>query len=250
MPTRLRSGSCSSLLRAFGAGDPRGPHCSRSLAVALFALPVNLWVLRERGAAIRTESDFARARLAAIEIEREIIGGGPIPVYSDQGVIPTTGAAYLAAVDRFGSFGYSTAELAAAPEEVRTLADETLGAIVTPALEPAPVGAVSCSGGGPVELERADAAAIADRRCRRAAAIRRCPGGRGGDARARRCRGDRSARRSGCPALDRIGRRRRPPALRAAPLVLTRLQRRYLRDGRMPWRWSSRRIPAQTVFSP
>lgn len=120
------------------------------VVVVAFALPVNLWMLRDRGTAIRTESDLAQARLSAIEIERAVIGSGPVPIYSDQGVIPTTVGKYLAAVDRFGSFGYTPAELAAAAPGVRAIADETLGAIVGPQLEPARGG--SCGGGGPVEL--------------------------------------------------------------------------------------------------
>ena len=44
-------------------------------------------------------------------------------------------------------------ELAAAASDVRTVADETLGVIVAPALEPVAEGGVRCAGpGGPVEL--------------------------------------------------------------------------------------------------
>ena len=103
--------------------------------------------------------------------------------------------AYLAAVDRFGSFGYSTAELAAAPEEVRTVTDETLGAIVTPTLEPEPGGAVSCSGSGPVELHGRTLLRSRDGRHGQVAPFRRCTGGHGGEARA-----GPASRRSSLPA--------------------------------------------------
>jgi hypothetical protein len=141
------------LAAAFQGWRPSRRALLAVAAVAVFELPVNIWMLRERGASIRSESDLARARLTAIEIERGVVGKGSVPVYSSVGIVPTTAGAYLAAVDRFGTFGYTTAELAAAPEEVRTVADETLGAIVTPTLEPEPGRATSCSGGGPIELD-------------------------------------------------------------------------------------------------
>ncbi len=40
-------------------------------AVVAFALPVNLWQMREYGAYIRTESNLTKARLSIVELERE-----------------------------------------------------------------------------------------------------------------------------------------------------------------------------------
>jgi hypothetical protein len=138
------------LAASFRSWRPSRTAALAILALAAFALPVNLWMLRERGTQIRTESDLAKARMTAIEIERDVVPPDLVATGSQGGFVTTRASDYLAAVDRFGSFGYSVPALSAAPEDVRTAADETLGAIVAPQLEPARGG--SCTGGGPVEL--------------------------------------------------------------------------------------------------
>jgi hypothetical protein len=138
------------LAASFRGWRPSRTAALAILALAVFALPVNLWMLRERGTQIRTESDLAKARMTAIEIERDIVPPDLVATGFQGGFVTTRASDYLAAVDRFGTFGYSITALTAAPEGVRTAADETLGAIVAPKLEPARGG--SCTGGGPVEL--------------------------------------------------------------------------------------------------
>jgi hypothetical protein len=138
------------LAASFRSWRPSRTAALAILGLAAFALPVNLWMLRERGAQIRAESDLAKARMTAIEIERDVVPPDLVATGSQGGYVTTRASDYLAAVDRFGSFGYSVPALTAAPEDVRTAADETLGAIVAPQLEPARGG--SCTGVGPVEL--------------------------------------------------------------------------------------------------
>lgn len=138
------------LAASFGGWKPSRPALLALAAATVFALPVNLWMMRERGAAIRTESELARARLTAIEIGRDVVSPDLIAIGPEGGIVYSPAGAYLAAVDRFGSFGYTDAELAAAAPEVRAVADETLGSIAEPTLEPA--GNSDCSGNGPVEV--------------------------------------------------------------------------------------------------
>ena len=100
-------------------------------ALAALALSVNLWLLKSRGDSIRASSDTAQARLAIIELEREIVPPG---YTEDRAVtlVPATASTYLEAADRFGSLGYSLEKLSARPEPVREQADSTLGRIASP----------------------------------------------------------------------------------------------------------------------
>ena len=97
-----------------------------------FALPVNLWQMRERGVVLRDQSDLVRARLAIVELEREVVP----PSFSEGIDLAVPAASYLAAVDRFGSFAYSLEELAGASPSARQRADSTLGSVVSPRVTP------------------------------------------------------------------------------------------------------------------
>lgn len=99
-----------------------------ALGLLAFAVPVNAWQMRERGADLRRQSDLVRARLAVIELERAVVP----PTYSEGFGIPVQAARYLAASDRFGGLGFTLTELDSAPSDVRLATDETLGAIVSP----------------------------------------------------------------------------------------------------------------------
>ncbi len=112
-----------------------------------FALPVNLWQLRERGAAIREESELVRARLAIVDLERDLVDPNQLVAGPEGGIVQKPAGAYLASADRFGSLGFSAAELAAASEEARGVADETSQGILGLALTPVEGGGLTCEGG-------------------------------------------------------------------------------------------------------
>ncbi len=124
--------------------------------IVVFALPVNLWEMRERGISIRAESDLARARLTAIELERAVVPDQylALPAKGQTckrlvcgGVVSSAAGIYLAAVDRFGSFGYSVKDLAAASAGVRQAADQTLGSIVSPRMTAVDGSKLKCARG-------------------------------------------------------------------------------------------------------
>jgi hypothetical protein len=117
-----------------------------------FALPVNIWQLRERGAAIREESELVRARLAIVDLERNIVDPDQLVAGPEGGVVATPAGAYLASADRFGSFGLSVDELASASEETRRIADETSQGILGITLTPVGSGGLKC-GGEAAEVE-------------------------------------------------------------------------------------------------
>lgn len=145
-------------LLLFLAASHRGWVPSRRALVTifgilLFALPVNIWQMRERGEVVRTESETAQARLAMIELEAANVSPDFRAIQPGDGVVPYAAGGYLAAVDRFGSFGLSLDELESASEDVRAAADETLGDIVRPALAVADVRRPECGPpAGEVEL--------------------------------------------------------------------------------------------------
>ena len=69
---------------------------------------------------------LAPARLATRELERRVVPKSILTILPG-GVVPTPAGAYLAAVDRFGGFGYSIEELEATSPWLRATADQTLG---------------------------------------------------------------------------------------------------------------------------
>ncbi len=159
------------------AASFRGSTPSRRALLVIFglvalALPVNLWEMRERGGAIRTESDLARARLSAIELEREVVPKDFIAIVPFEGkhqtcrltlvcggLVPSLAGDYLAAVDRFGGFGYSVEALEAASPDTRKAADETLVGIVMPTITAIDGRKWKCAGGGS-EVELAPGGAV------------------------------------------------------------------------------------------
>ncbi|MGB2851201.1 MAG: hypothetical protein WBC01_05985, partial [Solirubrobacterales bacterium] len=116
-----------------------------------FALPANLWQMRDLGAFERTKSASSRAALAMIELERGVVAR---PGFDQLAVVklPLPGSVYLDAVDRFGSIAYSAEELGAASEAVRLEADAALSKIVAPRIAPIDPKGLRCGGGG-TEIE-------------------------------------------------------------------------------------------------
>jgi len=118
-------------------------------ALAAFALPVNLWQLRERGNQIREESDLVKARLAVVDLERDFAAPDKFPVGPEGGVVTIDVGTYLAASDRYGSLGYSTSELETASDEARRAADETLQGELGLGLTPVARGGSHCGDPSP-----------------------------------------------------------------------------------------------------
>lgn len=104
------------------------------VALLAVALPANLLFLRDRGTQTRDASVLTRASLAIIELERERVpdnfnGGLELPVRMPE---------YLAAVERIGPLGFTTAQLRAEAGPVRAQADEMLDRILLPRVVEAP----------------------------------------------------------------------------------------------------------------
>lgn len=99
-----------------------------------FALPANLYELREEGAVMRASSVDAAATFAILELQRETVDPG---FDGSLGLlIPLNAGRYLELVDRYGPVGTPLDELASGPERGREQADGTLERIVQPSLEP------------------------------------------------------------------------------------------------------------------
>ena len=148
---------------AYRAWKPTRNAVLALLAVALLALPVNLYLLRARGNSIRKISAVAQGQLVALEL------------YPEQASLqqPLT-RAYVEGVRRWGSPTYPAATLPGRDPAARAKADEVLGILITPSLAPLsgdvrggctpgpggevelpPGGAVLASeSGGPVTLRR------------------------------------------------------------------------------------------------
>ena len=113
------------------------------LAAMLFALPANLYAMRDLGTFIRDNSTRIDAAHAAIQIERSRVS----PDFStDLGLLDTTTAGqYLGFVDEYGPLASSPEQVEAKPVAVRGLVDDTLVAILRLRIEDAPPAAVgSC----------------------------------------------------------------------------------------------------------
>jgi hypothetical protein len=113
-------------------------------AVAVIAV-TNLGDLREGGRYLREVGTSTRASLGALELGRALVG----PDYATMRIpgypfIEVNAHRYFAAADRWGSPASSTAEIAAAPEPARRIADAELADIhrvaFVPAARAAPAG--------------------------------------------------------------------------------------------------------------
>ncbi len=126
------------LLLALGAAWRGHRFSPRAVAIVLgivaLTLPANLWLLRERGRELRSISAQTRASLAMIELERHVVAPG----FQLGLQVPVPAAKYLSAVDSYGSPGYDLGALDRAAPAVRLHADQTLGAIIKPRLQPVP----------------------------------------------------------------------------------------------------------------
>jgi hypothetical protein len=96
-------------------------------AVTAFALATNIAQLRIAGSGLRSFSANFRPFLTGIELARDRVDPGFFMA-----------GAYLAAVDRNGSFAFSIPELRSQPESVRKLADSTLVAALRLGVAAAP----------------------------------------------------------------------------------------------------------------
>ncbi|MGH2591096.1 MAG: hypothetical protein ACRDGW_09915, partial [Actinomycetota bacterium] len=95
----------------------------------------NVALLRDRAAEFRASSQITRSDLAMLELARDHLEPG----FTIAGLVPVPGDTYLAAADRYGSPGFSLAELATAPETVRENADRVLASAL--GIGPRPAGA-------------------------------------------------------------------------------------------------------------
>jgi len=102
-----------------------------ALAALVVALAANIAHLRDASAYLRTYATSVRADLAAVEIARNRVSPGYVPVVGPLASPFLASAAqagtYLPAVDRNGSFADTLPELRAAPEGTRAEADQVLG---------------------------------------------------------------------------------------------------------------------------
>ncbi len=107
-----------------------GGAARAAIVVALVAsLAGNLWLLRERGAEIRSISDLNRARLTMVELHPEEAVRDLHPFIA----MPAPPADYLAAAERFGALGLPADELGGMSPEQGAEADRLLGQIAPPA---------------------------------------------------------------------------------------------------------------------
>ncbi len=97
------------------------------LAVAVLAIPGGLHLLRAHAGGIRSTAANQQGFLVALELQ-------PDEAMAQQ---PVT-AAYIRGVESWGSLTIPAAELPAAAPAVRAEADQTLGELLEPRLEPAP----------------------------------------------------------------------------------------------------------------
>jgi hypothetical protein len=120
-------GSVAVLLVAAAALPPI--RLSKRLVAILFVLLVfclgaNLAVLRDAGSRFREYSAGLRTRLATLEIARDHVD--PSIDAPDAALIEAPASAYFAVVDRYGSVGFSLAELERQSEAIREEADRVL----------------------------------------------------------------------------------------------------------------------------
>ncbi|MGH2591095.1 MAG: hypothetical protein ACRDGW_09910, partial [Actinomycetota bacterium] len=152
-------GAVGALLVATDAA--RGARFSRFGVAALFAaaafsLATNLALMRDSGAAIRDFADRARAEFTAIELARDRVDPGfvtPSALQSELRLTPRPASDFLAMIDRYGSPGFSVAELGGQSEDVRENADRILANALELRLEPSRGAGADCRGQrGAIEL--------------------------------------------------------------------------------------------------
>lgn len=122
------------------------PRGGAKLAIALavvFSLGGNLWLLRERGASIRSISELNQARLAVVDLHPE----GATRGLEQSIAMPAPPADYLRAAAEFGSLGLAVEELGTMDAAQAAEADRTLGSIAPP---------VASETRGPCRVERRD----------------------------------------------------------------------------------------------
>jgi hypothetical protein len=137
----MYTGSVGVLLIAAAAGA--GIRFSRLGLGILFAataisLATNVAFLRDGGTVFRNQySTPTRAQFAVIELARDHVDPGfdPEIALPDESQVGSPAAAYLAVVDRYGSLGFSAAELQRQGEGVRQFADRLLASALRVRLE-------------------------------------------------------------------------------------------------------------------
>jgi hypothetical protein len=106
------------------AGAVRLPSWATAIAMGVLALGLvaNIDRLEAAGSESRRASDGVRAAYGATEISSK-----PVPTnYNPLSASYPTADQYLTIAERFGSLGYSAAELRTRPADVRSVADRTL----------------------------------------------------------------------------------------------------------------------------
>jgi hypothetical protein len=96
------------------------------VVVAGAAVLSNAGVLRDGGRYLRSQAESARADLAAIELAQNSIPPGYVADFPGTPFILLSARDYLEAAKDYGSPAYSVAELAAAPDPARLVADAEL----------------------------------------------------------------------------------------------------------------------------
>jgi hypothetical protein len=111
------------------------------LVVAAIGVMTNVILLRDAGVVNRADAEQQRAVLAGIQVAGTnaqphfVPKDSPGPILFSFGQVYSTGT-YLAAADRYGDIGYSTAELAGEPEQLREVADSNLVGALGLSLQP------------------------------------------------------------------------------------------------------------------
>lgn len=109
------------------------------VAVVAAALLSNAGTIRDGGRYLRTQAEAARADLGALELSRDSVEPGYLAAsFPGTPFLSVRAGPYLAAADADGSPAYSPAELAAAPEPARIVADAELVRIQDLRLRPSP----------------------------------------------------------------------------------------------------------------
>jgi hypothetical protein len=131
------------------------------LTVAAVSVVINVGRMRDGAAEFRAYSVAARAQFAAMELARDRIDPGFEAAAAAPTVSPVGARAsiYFASADRYGTLGYSRAELERRPEGVRSVADRILAPALRLRLTPARGPARGCralaggAGGETIEFE-------------------------------------------------------------------------------------------------
>ncbi len=104
------------------------------VAAATLSLAGNLWAFREVAKDVRADSSLTQAQLAMVDLERASVDPERSLGFE---LASVTAGEYLAAADRYGTVGFTPAEIPGQSLPVRQQADSMLAEILTPALDPA-----------------------------------------------------------------------------------------------------------------